>query len=115
KAAFCHWLARIGWGAWPAGSGAIGKSHCWWSLPETVGGWHGAGFRMYWSMLSKIRKQAGRRRVSREGRDLIFRMAAENPTWGATRIHGERLMPGRGCIVSHPRLGGLHHRYERAA
>src|SRR5215510_9583473 len=22
---------------------------------------------------------------------------------------------GRGCIVSHPRLGGLHHRYERAA
>lgn len=21
----------------------------------------------------------------------------------------------RGCIVSHPRLGGLHHRYERAA
>jgi putative transposase len=22
---------------------------------------------------------------------------------------------GRGCILSHPRLGGLHHRYERAA
>jgi putative transposase len=22
---------------------------------------------------------------------------------------------GRGCIVSHPRVGGLHHRYERAA
>ena len=22
---------------------------------------------------------------------------------------------GRNCILSHPRLGGLHHRYERAA
>jgi len=62
--------------------------------PETVVGWHGAGFRMYWSMLSKIRKQAGRRRISREVRDLIFRMAAENPTWGAPRIHGELLMLG---------------------
>ncbi len=31
----------------------------------------------------------GRRRVSEEIRALIFRMAAENPTWGAPRIHGE--------------------------
>jgi len=29
----------------------------------------------------------------------------------AGRLHSA----GRGCIVSHPRLGGLHHRYERAA
>jgi putative transposase len=62
--------------------------------PETVVGWHRAGFRMYWSMISKIRKQAGRRRISREVRDLIFRMRAENPTWGAPRIHGELLMLG---------------------
>jgi hypothetical protein len=32
--------------------------------------------------------------VSRELRELIFRMAAENPTWGAPRIHGELKMLG---------------------
>jgi transposase InsO family protein len=30
--------------------------------------------------------------VSRELRELIFRMVAENPTWGAPRIHGELKM-----------------------
>ena len=29
--------------------------------------------------------------MSREVRDLIFRMVAENPTWGTPRIHGELL------------------------
>jgi hypothetical protein len=29
--------------------------------------------------------------VSKEVREMIFRMAAENPTWGAPRIHGELL------------------------
>jgi len=29
-----------------------------------------------------------------ELRELIFRMVAENPTWGAPRIHGELLMLG---------------------
>jgi hypothetical protein len=30
--------------------------------------------------------------VSRELRELIFRIVAENPTWGAPRIHGELKM-----------------------
>ena len=36
----------------------------------------------------------GRKCVSKELRELIFRMVAENPTWGAPRIHGELKMLG---------------------
>ena len=36
----------------------------------------------------------GRTCVSNELRNLIFRMVAENPTWGAPRIHGELKMLG---------------------
>jgi putative transposase len=36
----------------------------------------------------------GRRPTSKELRELIFRMVAENPTWGASRIHGELKMLG---------------------
>ncbi|MGB6693125.1 MAG: IS3 family transposase, partial [Terracidiphilus sp.] len=32
--------------------------------------------------------------MSKELRDLIFRMVAENRTWGAPRIHGELKMLG---------------------
>ena len=62
--------------------------------PETVVRWHRAGFRWYWSLISKVRKPAGRRPTSKEVRDLIFQMMAENPSWGAPRIHGELLMLG---------------------
>src|ERR1700680_4658966 len=66
-------------------------------LPETVVQWHRAGFRLYWRVLSKVCRQCvGRRRISQEIRDLIFRMVAENPTWGAPRIHGELLLLGFG-------------------
>jgi putative transposase len=62
--------------------------------PETVVGWHRAGFKLYWRWLSRHRTPAGRRCVSQELRDLIFRMVAENRTWGAPRIHGELEMLG---------------------
>ena len=64
-------------------------------LPETVARWHRAGFRTYWAMLCKVRKRVGGgRRISKQIRELIFRMVAENPAWGAPRIHGELLMLG---------------------
>ena len=62
--------------------------------PETVIRWHRAGFKMYWQWISRHRAVVGRKCVSREDRQLIFRMVVENPTWGAPRIHGELMMLG---------------------
>jgi len=62
--------------------------------PETVVRWHRAGFRRYWKWLSRHQSAAGRRSVGKELRQLIFRMVAENSTWGAPRIHGELKMLG---------------------
>src|ERR1700719_3854448 len=62
--------------------------------PETVVRWHRATFRLYWRLISKSRTHVGRRQTSKEVRELIFRMVAENSTWGAPRIHGELLMLG---------------------
>src|SRR6266404_4094248 len=45
-------------------------------------------------LIDKVRRPAGRRQTSKEVRELIFRMVAENPTWGAPRIHCESLMLG---------------------
>jgi putative transposase len=81
--------------------------------PETVVAWHRKAFRRYWTALSRA---PGRPRLDTEIRRLIVRMACENPTWGAPRIHGElaklgfnvsertvsrylpRIRPGRGVL-----------------
>jgi hypothetical protein len=47
--------------------------------------------RLFWKFKSK---GPGRPRVSREICDLVKRMAAANPSWGAPRIHGELLRLG---------------------
>ena len=60
--------------------------------PETVVRWHRAGFKLYWTWLSRHRTRVGRKCVTKELRELIFRMVAENPTWGAPRLHGELKM-----------------------
>jgi len=57
--------------------------------PGTVVEWHRAGFRLYWQLRSLVQRRVGRPRTVHETRDLIQRMAAENPTWGAPRIHGD--------------------------
>jgi len=55
--------------------------------PETVVGWHRAGFRLYWRWKSRAR--GGRPRITEEVRVLIRRLAGENSDWGAPKIHGE--------------------------
>jgi putative transposase len=62
--------------------------------PETVVRWHRAGFKLYWKWLSRKHAVVGRKPTSKELRELIFRMVAENRTWGAPRIHGELKMLG---------------------
>jgi hypothetical protein len=62
--------------------------------PEAVVRWRRAGFRLYWTWLSRHRKRVGRKCVSRELRELIFRVVAENRTRGAPRIHGELKLLG---------------------
>ncbi len=51
--------------------------------PETVVRLHRAGFRPYWTWLSRHRIRSGRKCVRVKLRELIFRMVAENPTWGS--------------------------------
>jgi putative transposase len=58
--------------------------------PETVVGWHRAGFRLFWRFRSRS-KNLGRPRIDAETGALIRQMAHENATWGAPRIHGELL------------------------
>jgi len=62
--------------------------------PETMVAWHRLGFHLHWRWISRFRKQVGRKQTSQEVRNLIFRMVAENPTWGAPRIHSELHMQG---------------------
>src|SRR5271170_3808434 len=79
-------IARRVWSGWKQALLVV--------TPETVIRWHRAGFRMYWRLISRVRRQVGRKQTPKEIRELIFRMVAENPTWGAPRIHGELRMLG---------------------
>src|SRR5260221_14288601 len=60
--------------------------------PETLVRWPRAGFRRYWRW--KSRSLGGRPQVDVDLRALIRRMSADNPLWGAPRIHGELLKLG---------------------
>jgi transposase InsO family protein len=62
--------------------------------PDTVLRWHRAGFKLYWKWLSRKHEVVGRKPTRKELRELIFRIVAENRTWGAPRIHGELRMLG---------------------
>ena len=62
--------------------------------PETVVRWHRAGIQALLDVALSASDTRRKKPVSKELRELIFRMAAENPTWGAPRIHGELKMLG---------------------
>src|SRR5208337_2992513 len=79
-------LARRFWSGWKQALIIVS--------PATAVRWHRSGFALYWRAISSARQAIGRKRISQEVRQLIFRMVTENPTWGAPRIHGELLMLG---------------------
>lgn len=72
-------VARRVWSAW--------KQYLIIVTPETVVRWHRTGFRIYWRLISRVQAQVGRKPTPKKVRELIFRMVADNPTWGAPRIH----------------------------
>ena len=73
--------------------------------PETLLGWHRAGFRRYWRW--QLRRRGGRLQIDPELRELIRRMSVENPLWGAPRIHGELLKLGFEVAQSCPTIESL--------
>jgi putative transposase len=63
--------------------------------PETVIRWHRTGWRLFW----RHKTRSGRPRIPFELRQLIWRMANENPMWGQERIANE-MLPKLGLRVS---------------
>lgn len=61
--------------------------------PETVLGWHRALVRRKWAVYLRLPRR-GRPRISIQCRELIVRLAKENPAWGYFRIKGELLKLG---------------------
>jgi len=55
--------------------------------PDTVVRWQRTAWRHYWTW--KSCRRPGRPRIAAEVRELIGRMARENPRWGSVRIQGE--------------------------
>jgi putative transposase len=96
------WLRRV----WPRWKDALVIVK-----PETVIGWHRAGFRRYWRWRS--RPHCGRPGIAEEIRTVIRRMARENAGWGAPKIHGELLKLG--FVVSERTVARYLRRLRRRA
>jgi len=80
---------------WEILFGLVGLVCGWWirgRLPGALLCLHGRALRLWWRWRSSHR--GGRPRISGELIALIRQISAENPLWGALRIHGELLKLG---------------------
>jgi putative transposase len=57
--------------------------------PATLLRWHRQLVARHWTFQAKTASAGGRPCVAVLIRELVVRMARENPTWGYRRIHGE--------------------------
>lgn len=97
---FWSWVSRV-WSGWKCSLILV--------QPETVVRWQRTAWRRYWSWRSRRSRGPGRPRVPRKVKELIQRLARENPPWGAMRIVGE--LRKLGYDVSTPTV----RRYRREA
>ena len=67
--------------------------------PDTVIRWHRMGWKAYWHWRSTRSRTSGRRTITPEIRELIRRMARENPLWGQRRIQAE---PAKLALKDYP-------------
>jgi putative transposase len=74
--------------------------------PETLLGWHCRLVRRRWTY---TRRPAGRPAVSPQLRQVVVRLARENPRWGYQRIVGE--LAGVGQRVSATRVAKILRRW----
>ena len=74
-----------GWTAW--------RAHLRIVQPATVGGWHRLAWRRDWRWKSRG-AGPGRAPIDLTTRELILRLAAENPVWGVRRIAAELRVRG---------------------
>lgn len=77
---FWSWISRL-WSLWRTTLIVV--------QPETVIRWQHTAWKRYWTWKSRRSRPPGRPPVAREIKDLIRRMARENPRWGSMRILGE--------------------------
>jgi len=79
-AALSRRLARSAWEIFPV-------------RPETLLHWHRALVRRKWALFAR-RRRPGRPAMTPECRELILRLAGENPRWGYQRLQGELVKLG---------------------
>src|SRR5258705_8479271 len=68
-------IARRVWSAWEQSLIIV--------TPETIGRWHRTGFCIFWRLILRIRRRAGRRPAPKEGWGFVFRMVVVKRHSGA--------------------------------
>jgi hypothetical protein len=75
--------------------------------PATLLRWHGQLVARHWTYPPKSTPFCGRPRTAVLIRELVIRLARENPTWGHRRIHGE--VVGLGYAVAPATVWNILH------